>query len=297
MTRFLLFVAISAQLLIGQIKVVATTPDLAYIARVIGGKSIKVTSLMKGHEDLHMVRVRPSLLIGMRRADALIVMGLGAEHSWIPALLRGARNSKIRPGAPGFCNASRGIKALQVPTVINRGQGTDVHPLGNPHYNLDPRRMRLAARNIRDTLKRLNPGKAAVYDKRLRDWETMLSAREVTWKHKLAKFKGAPFIQGHNAWIYFANYFHLSIVGTLEPRPGLAPTPSHIKKTIRIAREKHVHFIVARPKNADVARRVAREVGADFGNILVCSSTKDKKLGWIGYMDRIVDRFARSLQG
>ncbi|MCA8943470.1 MAG: zinc ABC transporter substrate-binding protein, partial [Planctomycetes bacterium] len=141
---------------VAQVQVVATIPDFADIAERIGGDAVTAISLTQGSEDLHLVRIRPSLLIKLRRADVFIQLGLDGEHAWVPALLRTARNDRIRPGAPGFCDASIGVPALEVPESVHRGAGPDLHPRGNPHYNLDPVRMRIAARNILACLVRVD---------------------------------------------------------------------------------------------------------------------------------------------
>ncbi len=279
-----------------QHRVVTTIPDFSDLAQRIGGDAVKVSSLTKGHEDLHLVRIRPSLLIRLRAADAFVQLGLDGEHSWVPALMRAARNDKIRPGQPGFCNASRGVTPLEVPEIVSRGAGPDLHPNGNPHYNLDPTRMRIAARNIRDCLIRLDPSERALFTQRCAAWEKELDGHLVEWRRKLAPFRGAEFIEAHSAWVYFAETFDLRIAARLEPSPGMVPTPGHLAKVIRLAKKRGVGLVVGRLAYADVGRRVAEATGAKAAILQISSSSSGKYKGWFTYMSHVVDTFAGSLR-
>ena len=205
-----------------QIRVVTTIPDFANIVQRIGGDAVTTTSLTKGHEDLHLVRIRPSLLIKLRRAGAFVQLGLDGEHAWVPAMMRTARNRQVQPGRPGFCDASLGIAPLQVPAKASRGAGPDLHPRGNPHYNVDPIRMRTAARNIRDCLIRIDPTNKRRFAERCAAWEKELDVRLKAWHKKLAPFRGAEFIEAHSSWIYFAQTFGLNVVAryVAHPRPS-----------------------------------------------------------------------------
>lgn len=279
-----------------QLRVVTTIPDLADLAAQIGGERVAADSLTAGHEDFHMVRPRPSLLIKMRRAEMFIELGLDAEHAWVPTLMRNARNQKIRPGADGFCNASIGVTPLQIPKDRTRASGPDIHPSGNPHYNLDPERMRTAARNIRDALKRVDSAHADEFAANYRKWEQKLDERLVKWREQLEPVRGAAFIEYHNSWVYFAKAFDLRVVGQLEPKPGLAPTPTHLRLMVARAEEEQVGLIVARPQNIDIAKRVAKEVGAKAAVLQLCSARAGKMRGWFEFMDHVVKTFASNLR-
>ena len=296
LARIAIFVVLSTVCASAQLRVITTIPDFADIAKRIGGDCVRVESLIKGREDLHLVRIRPSLLIKVRRADVFIEMGLDAEHSWVPALLRTARNKKIRPGKPGFCNASAGIKPLQVLRSTSRDQGPDLHPRGNPHYNLDPQRMRVAARNVLDCLVRVAPKHEDKFRQGFASWTKELNERLKGWKSKLEPFRGAAFIESHSAWVYFAETFGLEIVARLEPRPGLAPTPSHLRLVIDIGTERHVGLVVGRAQFADVAQRVAKRIDAVAAQLPLCSATKGQARGWFAFMDQVVTSFATHLK-
>lgn len=278
-----------------QVGVLATTPDLADFASRIGGDLVVVESLTKGHEDLHLVVMRPSFLNKLRRADVLIELGLGAEHAWLPELVRNARNDRIRPGGSGHCDASAGIAPLEVPEASDRGLGPDIHPLGNPHFNLDPRSMRTAARNIRDVLVRALPGHVKPLDERYRDLVRQIDDRYAAWRKTLEPFGGAAFIEHHQAWIYFAESFDLRIVERLEPKPGVAPGAGHLSRVAEVARREGAGLIVARPASAALARRAAELTGA-AAVLLPLSSTAEDDGGWFAFMDRTVKAFSENLR-
>lgn len=279
-----------------QVRVVTTIPDFADLAARIGGDAVVTKSLTKGHEDLHLVRIRPSLLVKMRRADVFVQLGLDGEHSWVPAMMRTARNDRIQPGAAGFCDASIGIQPLEVPDNKTRGAGPDLHPNGNPHYNLDPKRMRVAARNIRDCLIRVDPDNKVRFETNCAAWERELDARLKKWRAKLDPLRGAAFLEAHSSWVYFANTFGLRIVGRLEPSPGTAPTAGHLARVIEIGKQNHVGLVVGRAKFADVARRVGTGIGATAVQLPISSASAGELRGWFRFMDHAVDTFAQHLR-
>ncbi len=278
-----------------QVRVVTTIPDFADIATRVGGEAVLVSSLTKGHEDLHLVRIRPSLLVKLRKADVFVQLGLDGEHSWVPAMMATARNNRIRPGAPGFCNASVGVKPLEVPEHTTRGAGPDLHPHGNPHYNLDPSRMLIAARNIRDCLIRVDPDHKTQFEENFDAWERELDSHLTKWHKRLAPLRGAAFIEAHSSWVYFASSFGLSIVGKLEPMPGMSPTADHLAKLIRQGKKQRIGIVVGRAGFTDVGKRVASGIGAKFIHLPITSSTHGELKGWFSFMDHVVETFATHL--
>jgi zinc/manganese transport system substrate-binding protein len=281
---------------VAQLEVVATQPDLADIASRIGGEHVDVESLTAGSEDLHLVRTRPSLLIKLRRADVFIQLGLDAEHAWVPALLQSARNDRISPGRPGFVNCAVGQTPLRVPASTSRADGPDIHPRGNPHYNLDPERMRIAAHHIRDGLKRVLPDRGADFDRRCASWEEELDRRLVAWTATMAPFENAAFVEDHDAWVYFADRFNLKIVGRLEAKPGLSPTAEHIAHVIADARARGVRLVVTRPTHADLARKVADEIGGEAVTLTLSSTEGGATGDYFAFMDVVVKTFATHLK-
>ncbi len=277
------------------LRVVTTQPDLASFVRLIGGDDVQVSSLTVGSEDMHLLRPRPSMLARLSRADLLIEMGLSLEHAWLPAIVRAVRNRKIRPGTLGLLNCSVLVHVLRKPKTKTRAEGPDLHPMGNPHYNLDPENMRVVAGLIRDRLSKLNPDGAERYKSACAKLQQDIDAHMKTWKAKLAPFRGAAFIEYHDSWIYFAKRFGLRIVERLEPAPGLAPTPSHLGHVISVGKSEHVKLIVSRPATADVAEKVARAIGGQAVTLPLSSTRKGRYKGYFHFMDQVVDAFAAGL--
>lgn len=278
------------------LRVVTTTPDLADLARRIGGARVEAVSLTSGTEDFHAVRARPSLLVRLSRADVLIEMGLDLEHSWLPALLQSARNDRIRPGTPGFINVSSGIVPLEVPDDKTRKAGPDNHPQGNPHFNLSPTRARTIADNILAGFLAVAPAHREEFAENHRRFVAELETRLAGWRERLAPFRGAAFIEHHSSFAYFAEEFGLRIVAKLEPKPGVSPSPDHLARVVEIAKQERVGIIVARPANADLAKKVAAECGATAVVLPLSSTTEGDTAGYFEYIEHIVALFEKSLK-
>jgi zinc/manganese transport system substrate-binding protein len=211
-----------------KLNVVATLPDLAAMARDIGGDKVTVTCLGKPAEDPHYIQPKPSYIVALNKADVLIENGLELEVGWLPSLLEQTRNGKIRLGSPGRVIASANVPVRDVPTgPVDRSQG-DVHPGGNPHYLLDPECGKVVARNIAAALKRVAPGDAAAFDDGLAKLLARIDAAQAEAGKLLAPYRGAKIVTYHKSFPYFAERYGLVLVGTVEPKPGIPPSPSHL---------------------------------------------------------------------
>ncbi len=222
------WLVIAASLAAQPLQVVTTQPDLADLARRIGGEQVSVYSLTSGTEDIHLVSVRPSMLNRVRKADVFLQIGMSLEHSWVPALLDAARNPRVRPGGEGFINGSAGVVPMGRPASLSRAEGVDLHPEGNPHYNLDPERVRVLARNIAAGLSSLRANQAALFTANLQAFESELDAKMAAWQAILSPYAGQSILETHDTWIYFAERFGLKIQARLGPKPGVAPTAAHL---------------------------------------------------------------------
>src|SRR5947209_11965320 len=214
-----------------QLKVVATTPDLASVAREIGGNRVNVVALAKPTEDPHFVDAKPSFIVTLNRTDALVEGGAELELGWLPPLLENSRNSKVAAGAPGRIVASEGIRLLEIPTSFDRSKG-DIHSLGNPHFMIDPAAAKVVARNIASHFAQLDPKNASTYNANLARFNSRIDAKLAEWQKQLAPYRGAKIVTYHRDFIYFAQRFGLSIVDELEPKPGIAPSPAHLAQAI-----------------------------------------------------------------
>lgn len=246
-----------------QLRVAAATPDLGAIAREVGGSHVVVTSLIKGAQDPHFVDPRPSLLVTLGRADALIEGGLGLEAGWLPSLVEGARNTKIRPGSPGRINASVGIQVLGLPSgPIDRSMG-DVHPGGNPHFLLDPLNGAAVAETIAEHFCALDVGRCGEYRDRAAAFRRTIGEALERWTTRLAPYRGAKLVTYHDSWVYFTERFGLEIVGFVESRPGVPPASSHVATLSDLIRREGVKVIVMEPYfSRSIPDLIARQTGA-----------------------------------
>ena len=271
-----------------QLRVVATTPDLASVAREIGGDKVNVVALAKPTEDPHYVDAKPSHIVTLNRADALIEGGAELELGWLPPLLENSRNSKISAGAPGRIVASDGVKMLEIPTSFDRSKG-DVHSLGNPHFMIDPVTVRIIARNIANHFAQIDPKSAATYNGNLARFNTKLDAKYAAWQRQLAPYRGASIVTYHKDFVYLAQRFGLTVVDELEPKPGIAPSPAHLAQVIGKMKSTNAKVILVQPfQNRKTAETVARQTGATVLDIPQQPGAAPNTTTYFDMMDNLV---------
>ena len=245
-----------------KIRVVTTIPDLKALTEEVGDNLVEVESLARGTQNAHELEMRPSLMLKLRRADILIENGLELD-SWAEVAVQGANNPKIVRGAPGRIDASRGIQVLDVPAArVDRSMG-DVHPLGNPHYSLDPGMAPIITQNIADGLARFAPEHRATFEKNRQAFLARLDEAMARWTKALEPLKGAKVVVYHPQWIYILHRFGLNQAAALEDRPGIPASPAHLTRVIRQMKEERIKVIIVEPWNdLKLATRVADEAGA-----------------------------------
>jgi zinc/manganese transport system substrate-binding protein len=278
-----------------QLRVVATTPDFASVAREIGGSAVNVTALAKPTEDPHFVDAKPSHIVTLNRADVLIEGGAELELGWLPPLLENARNSKIAAGSPGRVVASEGIRLIEIPTSFDRSKG-DIHSLGNPHFMVDPVNAKIVAGNIAQHLAQVDPKSAALYRANLAKFNAAIDSKLADWQKQLAPFRGAKIVTYHKDFGYLANRFGLLIVENLEPKPGIAPSPSHLAQVILTMRSAPSHVILVQPfQNRKTAETVARQTSAVVLDVPQQPGALPNTSSYIDNMDNIVRTLATGL--
>jgi zinc/manganese transport system substrate-binding protein len=247
-----------------KLNVIATTEDLASIAREVGGDRITVESLAKGYQDPHFVEAKPSFILKLQKADLLIAVGRELEIGWLPPLIQQSRNSKIQPGAEGYLDASLTAQILEIPSGnITRAMG-DVHPFGNPHYWTDPENGKLIAKAVSEKLVEFRPNDRAVFEQRLADFIARLDAAEKRWLAMMAPYKGTKMATYHRSFPNFAERFGLDIMGYVEPRPGIPPTPQHTLDLINEMKRQNVKLVVVEPYfDLKTPMSIGRETGAE----------------------------------
>ena len=268
-----------------EISIVTTLPDLAAIARDIGGDKVEVVSLTKGYQDPHFVDAKPIYVTKLNNADMLIYNGLELEVGWLPVLITGARNSDIlAANTVGHYNASTSIKKrLEVPTgPVDRSMG-DVHPSGNPHYMLDPRNGIPVARGIAARLIKLDPENAGYYEEKFDKFVSALERRISEWEKELEPYRGTEVVTYHKVWTYFLDWAGFELVGTIEPKPGIPPSPSYVAKLVKIADSRDVSLIMsANYYPRKTAEIIAQKTGAAY---LILPSMVEGQEGINTYFD------------
>jgi zinc/manganese transport system substrate-binding protein len=247
----------------GKLNVVATTEDLASLVREVGGDRVDVEALARGYQDPHFVEAKPSFILKLTRADLLVVVGRDLEIGWLPPLMTQSRNAKVQPGGAGYLDASQNAQILEMPTgQLTRAMG-DVHPQGNPHYWLDPENGRRIARTVQQKLAQLQPADAGYFAQRLADFERRLTEAQQRWQSRMAPFKGLKVVTYHRSWPNFASFFGLDVVGYVEPKPGIPPSPAHTLELMQLMKRQGVKLILVEPYfDLKTPNAIARETGA-----------------------------------
>jgi zinc/manganese transport system substrate-binding protein len=280
-----------------KIRVVATIPDLADMARNIGGELLEIKSLATGVENIHAVPMKPSFATLLNRADVVVLMGLGMEHAFLPGLLEAARNPKILPSAPGYIDCSVYITPLEVPTRIDRALG-DIHPAGNPHFNLDPVSGKAMARAITDGLARNYPAHDAVFKKNLATYLQTLDAAITRWQREAVPLRGVKLVSYHPDMLYFAQRFGMEPVGTIELRPGVDPTPGHIVELEERMRSEGVRVVVRELHYpANLAQTVAQRTGAQLVELPVMVGGVPEARDYVSFIDYNIRTMLKAVQG
>lgn len=247
----------------GKLQIITATTDLASLAQEVGGDRINVESIARGYQDPHYVEAKPSFLLKLRKADLLIVVGLELEIGWLPPLINQSGNPRIQVAGPGYLDASRFAEILEIPRgVVTRAEG-DVHPQGNPHYWLDPNNGLRIAKGIATKLSEMRPADAKYFDERYEAFAARLQQEDKKWLEQMKPYAGRKVVTYHRSWPNFAKHFNLDVVGYVEPRPGIPPSPSHTLELIQLMKRQNIKIIMVEPyfdlKTPDA---IARDTGA-----------------------------------
>lgn len=244
-------------------KVITTTADLASLVKEIGGDKVSVESLARGYQDPHFVEAKPSFVLKLHAADLLVVVGRELEIGWLPPLITQSRNSKVAPGGPGYLDASQTVRILDIPAgQITRAMG-DVHPQGNPHYWLDPANGRRMAKAIEAKLAQMSAGDAGYFAQRYADFDRRLTEAEARWKAALAPYQGTKVVTYHRSWPNFAEAFGLDVIGYVEPKPGIPPSPAHTLQLMHEMKRQGIKLILVEPYfDLKTPNAIARDTGA-----------------------------------
>jgi zinc/manganese transport system substrate-binding protein len=231
------------------LKVFACEPEWASLAQELGGDKLSVYSATTAQQDPHHVEARPSLIARIRSADLVICTGSELEIGWLPLLLTQSGNDRIQPGSPGYLEASQQVARLEIPTVIDRAQG-DIHPSGNPHVHLDPRNIAKVAEVLGARLAELDPSNADTYRARAKSFHDRWQAALKRWEEEAAPLKGVAIVVYHKDLSYFIHWAGMREVASLEPKPGIPPTPGHLAELVEQMKRNPAKVVVYSPYNS-----------------------------------------------
>jgi ABC-type Zn uptake system ZnuABC Zn-binding protein ZnuA len=246
-----------------KLNVVTSTTDMAALTQEVGGDKVNVESIARGYQDPHFVEAKPSFLLKLRQADLLITVGLQLEIGWLPPLINQSGNPRIQVGAGGYLDASQFAEILEVPQgQVTRAMG-DVHPMGNPHYWLDPDNGRRIARGIANKLAEMDLADGAYFQQRFQDFDKRLTAAEQKWDEQMKSYRGRKVVTYHRSFPNFAKHFGLEVIGYVEPRPGIPPTPSHSLELIDLMKRENCKVILVEPYfDLKTPQSIGRSTGA-----------------------------------
>jgi zinc/manganese transport system substrate-binding protein len=278
-----------------RLRVVTTTPTYGSLVEMLGGTRVEVRSIMRGPENIHRVLATPIKMAQLSTADLFIHSGLDLEI-WVPPLLRGARNPRLLPGQPGNLNCAQGIQLKEVPGEISRAQG-ELHIYGNPHYALDPVNLIIIARNIRDRLKQLDPAYAGQYEANYHQFEAQMKKHLIKWLTRMRPYRGTKVVGYHNVFPYFADRFGLQVIGYVEPKPGIEPSPRHVAELIAVMKKEGCRILLL---NTWADRRTAEAIAGETGAVIVPFPE------WVGgvpeatdvfsHMDYLIERLSAAIE-
>jgi zinc/manganese transport system substrate-binding protein len=273
------------------LKIVTTLPDLADLTQKVAGGKADVTAMASGMEDPHNVLMKPSMISKLQQADLLVVIGLDLEHAYAPALLLESRNQKIQLGKSGYLDCSKAISVREVPKSLDRSEG-DVHPFGNPHYNLDPLRMKQATLAIAQRMAELDPANGAFFQANAKKVAADLDVHIAQWKAKLAG-KNIKFISYHPDFAYFAERFGVQHVGTIQPKPGIEPGPRYVDELIARMKQEGVKLIVKESFYSDrLPNQIAKATGAKVVSAPIMVHGTPAAKDYISFVDTLVNTFS-----
>ncbi|HEY7440806.1 MAG TPA: zinc ABC transporter substrate-binding protein [Vicinamibacterales bacterium] len=272
-----------------QVDVVATTSSMEMLARTVGGQHVSVTTLAPPDRDAHYLLAKPSMMIALRRADLLVAVGAELEIGWLPVAIQGANNPKIVPGQPGYFEGAAQIDLLEKGVTADRSRG-DIHPLGNPHYYMDPVRMVTIAHALAGRLAALDPANAAAYRSNADGFERMVNDRLPRWRSMAANSPGVVFY--HKDGEYLAALLGTPVLGYVEPLPGIPPTASHLRDLVQRLTGQRGVILYNSYHSSNGPDFLARNLGWPKAQLQLEVSLKSDAAGYLDHIDRWVTAIA-----
>lgn len=292
MKRFLLILTMAfwASGALSAVRIVTSLPDLADLARNIGGDRVTVDYIVKGNQNPHFVEVKPSYMMKLKKADLFMIIGMELEM-WAPQIIDGSRNAGLKT-----VDLSRSIEKLEVPARMDASQG-DVHRYGNPHYWLDPRNVKILLDEMLTAMIQVSPGDEEYFRANAASFLRKLDGKIAEWEATMKPFAGSRVVTFHKSWAYFAKWLDIVVADQVEPKPGIQPSPSHTAELIKLVREGGIRAIVVEPfYDRSAAEQIARSTGAKVITLVTSVGGVDAAVDYITMMDYNIRTLAAALR-
>lgn len=278
------------------LNVFACEPEWAALASELGGDRVSVYAATTALQDAHHIEARPSLIARARNADLLICSGSELEIGWVPLLLTQSGNSRIQPGSPGYLEASQFVERIEIPKVVDRSLG-DIHPAGNPHVHTDPRNIARVGEVLAQRLAQIDPADAELFKSRAESFKARWQAAIVRWEKDGARLKGVPVVVFHKDMSYFIRWMGMNEVGSLEPKPGIPPTPAHLAELVEQMKRTPAKVIVYSPYNdARVAQFLSERTGIPVAMMPFTVGGTDNAKDLFGLFDDTIARLLAAVK-
>jgi zinc/manganese transport system substrate-binding protein len=285
---FLIALFLISSISFAEIKIVTTTTVIYDLVKQIGKDKVKVDFLCRGDQDPHFLEVMPSYMLKLRNADLVFKIGLDLEK-WLPQLIDGSRNSKIK-----IIDLSRNINKLEVPATKPDASQGDIHPYGNPHYWLAPENAKIMINEIYEALAEQSPKDTEYFKKNLDEYISILDKNIKKWKNEIEKIKDKKIITFHSSWIYFTTEFGIKVAGHVEPKPGVPPSPSHNAEIIQLIKSTGIKTILMENYYSDSApKQIAELTGAKVVKVPVGVYGMDEIDSYVKMIDYIISQIAQ----
>ncbi|MCC6597286.1 MAG: zinc ABC transporter substrate-binding protein [Alphaproteobacteria bacterium] len=273
-----------------KVNVFACEAEWAALAQEIGGDLVDVTSATNARQDVHHLRAKPSLLAAMRKADLVFCTGASLEVGWLPILLKKAGGPDVQMETVGSVMASDYVEKLEIMQKVDRSMG-HVHPEGNPHIQLDPANIKIVAEVLADRLFIIDQANAAAYNQNLENFKQKWAAATQRWKAEKASLKGKKVVVYHNSWAYLLKWLGIKAVASLEPKPGLPPTASHLDEVLKTVQGQNVSAILVAPfENEDAAQWLTEKAGIPIVRLPFTVGGNDNADDLISLFDNTLSR-------
>jgi zinc/manganese transport system substrate-binding protein len=278
------------------VNVFACEPEWAALAQELGGDKVAAVSATTAQQDPHHIEARPSLIARIRSADLVVCSGSELEIGWLPLLFTQSGNDRVQPGSPGYIEASQYVVKLEVPRVIDRSLG-DIHPAGNPHIHLDPRNIAKVAEVLSARLSDIDRANAQFYKSRADSFRGRWQEAIARWQQQGAPLKGVPIVVYHKDFSYFINWMGMQEAGSLEPKPGIPPTPSHLAQLVEQMKHSPAKAVIYSPyNNPRAAEFLSQQANIPVAMMPFTVGGTEKAKDLFGLFDDTIDRLLKTVK-